>query len=81
MSTLHEINRKAHSILARELGPVEYLIFFRQYENGSGDYTRDRWQWLAEDSLESIAAEARALEATLGTPAANAKPPTTPAAN
>ncbi len=63
MSTLHQINRKAHSILARELGPVDYLLFFRQYENGSGDYTRDRWQWLEGDTIDSIAAEARKLEA------------------
>jgi hypothetical protein len=65
MSTLHEINRKAHSILARELGPVDYLIFFRQYETGSGDYTRDRWQWLEGETIDSIAAEARKLEAEM----------------
>ena len=68
MSTLHQINRKAHSILARELGPVDYLLFFRQYENGSGDYTRDRWQCLEGDTIDSIAAEARRLEAESSSP-------------
>lgn len=37
--------------------------FARQSENGSGDYARDRWQWLKGETIGSIAAEARKLEA------------------
>ena len=70
MSTLHELNRKAHDILARELGPVDCLRFFRQYDSGSGDYTRDRWQWLEPQTIDSIAEEARKFEAQDGMDAA-----------
>ncbi len=63
-TSLHTINRKAHDILARELDPVEYILFFRQYESGSGNYTNDRWNWLGDLSIEDIAREARELEAT-----------------
>ena len=48
MSTLEEINQKARAILARELGPVDYVRFFRQYEPGRGDYTQERQQRPAE---------------------------------
>ena len=53
MSTLEEINLKARAILARELGPVDYVRFFRQYEPGRGDYTRERQQRPAE-GVETI---------------------------
>jgi len=61
-ATLNDINRKAHAVLARELGPVEYLLFFRQYETGHGDYTRDRWNWLNDLTLDDIVKEAEQLE-------------------
>ncbi len=52
-----ELNQKAKSILLRELGPVDYARFFQQYEQGIGNYTNDREQWLGTDSVESIHAE------------------------
>lgn len=61
-ATLQELNRKAHEILCRELGPADYVRFFRQFEPGKGDYTRDRWQWLGEVTLNDIVKDARALE-------------------
>ena len=45
-----ELNQKAKAILIRELGPVDYARFIQQYEEGTGDYTRDRHQWLGEES-------------------------------
>jgi hypothetical protein len=56
-ATLHEINAKAQAILARELDPLEYIEFFRQYELGLGDYTRDRETILGNPSLATIIGE------------------------
>jgi len=41
-----ELNQKAKAILIRELGPVDYARFIQQYEEGTGNYPRDRHQWL-----------------------------------
>jgi len=53
MSTLEEINKKDRTILARELGPVDCVRFFQQYELGRGDYTRERQQ-RPEEGVETI---------------------------
>ena len=65
-ATLHELNRRAHELLCKELGPTDYIRFFQQYEGGKGDYTRDRWQWLEGSSLTDITKEAQQLEQSLG---------------
>jgi hypothetical protein len=46
MTLTAELNQKAKAILIRELGPVDDARFIQQYEEGTGDYTRDRHQWL-----------------------------------
>lgn len=56
-TTLREINAKAQAILARELAPLEYLQFFRQYEAGQGDYTRDREAIIGNPTIQQITAE------------------------
>lgn len=61
-ATLNDLNRKAHEILCRELGSTDYIRFFQQYEMGTGDYTRDRWQWLGDVNLEQIKQEAKKIE-------------------
>jgi hypothetical protein len=62
-TTLHDINVKAQSILARELEPLEYLQFFRQYEPGQGDYTRDREALLDDPGIDQIVGEIKAHQA------------------
>jgi hypothetical protein len=52
MLTLAEVRRKGLEILARELGPVDYIRFMRQFESGRGDYTKERRVLLEEMSLE-----------------------------
>jgi len=54
MTLSAELNQKAKSILIRELGPVDYARFIQQYEEGTGDYTRDRHQWLGEESAWTL---------------------------
>ena len=40
--------------LAKKLGPLGMVRFLQQYESGSGDYTREREQWLKDVELDDI---------------------------
>lgn len=74
MTPTAELNQKAKAILFRELGPVDYARFFQQYEEGLGNYTEDRHQWLGEQSARSLHEEASNLAANGELPRpANAK--------
>ncbi len=55
-----QLRETALSILGRELGPVGLLRFLRQYENGYGDYTKERGELLKDETVESIAARIKA---------------------
>ncbi len=61
MTLTAELNQKAKAILIRELGPVDYARFIQQYEEGTGDYTRDRHQWLGEESARTLHEQAARL--------------------
>jgi hypothetical protein len=54
---LAEITEQATAILVREMGVVDALRFLGQFRTGSGDYTKERGQWLDDLSLEHIASE------------------------
>ncbi len=54
MRPLAEISEEAITILIRELGVVDALRFLSQMRPGSGDYTKERGQWLDNLSLEQI---------------------------
>jgi hypothetical protein len=48
--------------LRRELGVTGMVRFLQQFELGTGDYTADRWKWLAESAgVESLT---QAIQAT-----------------
>ena len=64
MTLTAELNQKAKAILIRELGPVDYARFIQQYEDGSGDYTRDRHQWLGDERALTIHEQATSLADT-----------------
>jgi hypothetical protein len=49
----------ALDILSRELGLYGYARFLQVYRPGSGDYTRDRHQWLDGLTLDEIIAETK----------------------
>ena len=55
--TDQEFDSHALDILARELGPGGYARFVRMHRSGTGDYTRDRHQWLDGITLEDIKRE------------------------
>ena len=63
MTLTAELNQKAKAILFRELGPVDYARFFQQYEEGFGNYTDDRHQWLGEESARTLHQQATQLNA------------------
>jgi hypothetical protein len=51
---LAAINEEATAILMRELGVVDAIRFLNQFRTGSGDYTKERGQWLDDLSLDQI---------------------------
>jgi len=55
-----EFERYALDILPRELGVYRLARFLRTYRKGSGDYTRDRHQWLDGLTVDDILRESTA---------------------
>ena len=56
---LHERGLRA---LAKELGPAGMIRFLQLYESGSGDYTKERHQWLDKVTPEEINAGIRGIQ-------------------
>ena len=54
MRSLAEVSEEATAILFREMGVVDALRFLSQMRPGSGDYTKERSEWLDELSLGEI---------------------------
>ncbi len=54
MMTTLEINRLGYQALTNTLGFDGMIRFIRQFELGSGDYTKDRHQWLDQFAVEDI---------------------------
>jgi hypothetical protein len=52
--TQMEIYETGLKILLRELGPVGTIRFMQQFETGSGDYSVERHEWLADQTVEGI---------------------------
>jgi hypothetical protein len=49
-----ELNQKGFKALVNTLGYVDAVRFLKQFDNGSGDYTQERHQWLDQLSLDDI---------------------------
>ena len=54
--TLSHIRKTGIKALAEALGPIDMVRFIQSFELGSGDYTKERRQWL-DQSIEEIAEE------------------------
>jgi hypothetical protein len=52
-----ELNRKGFQALVDSLGYVDAVRFIKQFDNGEGDYTKDRDRWLGDRTLDNIWAE------------------------
>lgn len=49
-----QIRQKGLEALLKALGPVGMVRFLQQFDSGSGDYTRDRDQLLADVTFEDV---------------------------
>jgi len=59
IGNLNAIRNKGYRALTRELGAAGAVVFLRQLENGSGDYTEERQMMMDENSVDTIAARIR----------------------
>jgi len=54
--TLNEIHKQGIDALVKVLGPVDAVRFLQIYDQGSGDYTKERKHWLEKDPDKYLAA-------------------------
>jgi len=54
--TLNEIHKQGIDALVKVLVPVDAVRFLQIYDQGSGDYTKERKQWLEKDPDKYLAA-------------------------
>jgi len=54
--TLNEIRKIGIDALAKALGPIGMVKFLQSFDLGSGDYTKERLQWL-DQSIDEIVNE------------------------
>jgi hypothetical protein len=54
-----QIRQQDLDALVKALGLVGMVRFLHQFDTGSGDYTRERQQWLASLTLEDVLGEIR----------------------
>lgn len=66
--TLAELNRLAFTTLIENLGYVNAVRFFKQFDTGSGNYTEDRRQWLDNVSIDEIWADIQIKQRGLDRP-------------
>jgi len=51
---LSQLNEEAIHLLTRELGVADTARFLRQFTTGTGDYTKERRDRLADTSLDEV---------------------------
>ena len=49
VKTLHQIQQEGLEVLVDKLGPDDAIRFLQIYEQGSGDWTKDRKKYLEKD--------------------------------
>lgn len=54
---LAEINQQAIRILFREIGVVNTIRFINQYTTGYGNYTEERRELFADQTLDDLVSE------------------------
>ena len=52
--TLDEIRREGLEALEERLGRADMIQFLQQFETGSGDYAKQRHDWVDRMTLEDI---------------------------
>ncbi len=56
-----QIRERGIEALVKALGPVGMARFLQQFEMGSGDYTREREEWLKGLTVQEVAEEIESL--------------------
>ncbi|GAB6283988.1 MAG: hypothetical protein STSR0009_01870 [Methanoregula sp.] len=59
--TLHEIHTEGMDALLKTLGPVDRIRFLTMFDEGHGDYTKERKTWLKKD-LHEISCEIKEMK-------------------
>lgn len=54
-ANLTEIREEGFRVLIKGLGTVGTVNFLRQFEGGSGDYTKEREKFLGDITIDEIA--------------------------
>lgn len=54
-----QLRRKGLEALREALGVVGMVRFLQQFDQGSGDYTRDRHQWLEDVTVADVMEQIR----------------------
>lgn len=54
---IDEIRKAGFDALSRSLGPDGMIRFLLQFDDGGGDYTKNRHSWLKNDSVDQIYSE------------------------
>lgn len=52
-----ELNRRGFKVLVDALGYADAIRFIRQFDTGSGNYTKEHHEWLDKLTLEDIWAD------------------------
>lgn len=52
--SMEQIRIAGMEALARELGIVGMVRFLQQFETGHGNYSKDRYQWLDNQDMETV---------------------------
>ena len=60
-----ELYRQGFQALVDALGYVDAIRFIRQFDNGSGDYTEERHQWLDQVTMDEILADIKKHQETI----------------
>lgn len=64
--TPEEIRNAGLEALERELGVVGMVRFLQQFEKGTGDYTKERYDWLRDEDAENLIREVEQRQQTNG---------------
>jgi len=59
--TLNEVHAEGMDALLKALGPVDTIRFLQMFDEGEGDYTKERKSWLKKD-VHEISREIREMK-------------------
>ena len=54
MTTAIELSRKGFNALVEKLGYTDAVRFIQLFDQGNGDYTQERYQWLDQMTMNDI---------------------------